>query len=297
MLIKKSNAQATTKKYNFTQALYLAWFSGDFYYDVYLNWRKHMLFFLFGICFVICIPMDFKIQKIVNNFAKDEIFFPLKNMPKLLIEDGKLVEPKDKQIFIKDKNGKIAVIIDTKNIIRSLPEKLYPAAFLLLNKNSWSFLISPNEWVPYEGTISSSAKQKYNKNINELINAGEAIDENYLQKALIIIRLSVIPATTSFFFAIFLTFLMFFSLTSKFISVVLFKISISIKQSTRIMIVSSIPTLWTAFFISLFPIENPMASLIAILFMPFYYNFAIFHIKKRLKRQTPSIINPNTYLK
>jgi hypothetical protein len=278
------------QRFKLWQALYLSWYSGDFYFDVYNNWRKHFSLLLLTICFVIGLPLSIKADKNINTYINKEIVFPVNKMPKLVIRHGILTNPKNKQMFIKNANHKVAVIIDTTNKISSLPAKQYPEAFLLLNTSDWSILLSPNEFVNYFTEANSALRQKYDKRELEIIETGTIFDHKFLQYAAWFFRIGVIPSLTLMLYSIFLTFLFFFSLTSKFLATVLFKLELSMKQSSRIMLISSIPTLWLIFIIAIFPISSKWLGLTALLLIPFYYNFAIYQIKKRLKIKTRGII-------
>ena len=192
MPIKKLPKLTPKKRFSFLQALYMCWYSGDFYFDVYESWRKHMTLFLLAICLVIGLPIAKQVNDSLGNYVINDIIFPVNNMPRLIIENGTLTAPSNQQVFVKNSAGKVAIIIDTTNKIKSLPQNQYPEAFLLLNKTKWSILLSPNEWTQYL-TYNSALKQKYDKRELEIIEHGSVIDESFFNKAVFLIKIGIIP--------------------------------------------------------------------------------------------------------
>lgn len=115
------------RRYSTIHALYMSFFSKEFYRDVGGNWRGISFLYLFLILALSWIPMMFKLQAGLNDFIVDEAPKIIKQVPKIRIIKGEVKTDAEMPYFIRDTDGKPLIAIDTTGSMNSLDGAEYKA--------------------------------------------------------------------------------------------------------------------------------------------------------------------------
>ncbi|MHB8881664.1 MAG: DUF1189 family protein [Thermodesulfovibrionales bacterium] len=109
------------KEFSFLQALYLSFYSRQFYYDVISRWKGTGLAYLAALLVLCTIPGVLKMQADVSTYIDQEAAMYIRQLPLITISKGELSITEPEPYIIKDeKTGDPFMIIDTTGSIKSL---------------------------------------------------------------------------------------------------------------------------------------------------------------------------------
>ena len=101
-------------QYNIFQALYLSFFSKDFYRDVARNWGGKTFLYLLFLVALSWLAATINIQRNLNYGYKYQSDAYIAQIPVMEVVNGKLKTPENRPYSIKDPdNGQLIAIIDT----------------------------------------------------------------------------------------------------------------------------------------------------------------------------------------
>ncbi|MDR3491779.1 MAG: DUF1189 family protein [Gammaproteobacteria bacterium] len=119
-------------KYNFLQALYMSFYSRDFYREVGQRWGARAILYLLFVVALCWIPATYVIQSFINKNLPSTMTKFIDQVPPMTIKKGIAETPEYHPYFIVDpETKKIVGIIDTTGKYKSLDNT--PAFFLMTN--------------------------------------------------------------------------------------------------------------------------------------------------------------------
>lgn len=103
-------------KYPSWQAVFLAFFSMDFYKDVAKNWKGLAFLYLFLLLLGSWIISAVRLQIGLNQFIAEDASFFSAQLPAVKVNQGELSIDKLVPYYIKDKTGTVVVVFDTSEL-------------------------------------------------------------------------------------------------------------------------------------------------------------------------------------
>lgn len=115
------------KKYGYLSAIPLSFFSADLYRDVARNWKANVLLYLLLLVAVCSMLASVRFAEIMVDTTKNTLrgesatnFFS--QIPYVTIKNGEIQTPEKRPYFIKDKEGRVIMIIDTTGKYNNVKE-------------------------------------------------------------------------------------------------------------------------------------------------------------------------------
>lgn len=272
--------------YSYWQALYLSLFSRRLYIDVAKRWRGYGLLYLLLVVAIACIPLSARIIYNFNHYFDEQMLSPLKKLPVLYIQNGKVQFDKPMPYFIKNKQGKIVVIIDTTGAITGMNE-MYPDLTILITKDT--IIFRPPKFQlylakPQDLKGENVYAQRLNKESNEVFDAKQWIKTSGINHVKWVAEVLVYPLVTGFAFGMDIVILFFFSLIGQLLSIIVFKYKISFKESCRLFLVAATAQVAVVF---IFLAANITLSGIGYFFLVLsfvYYCFAVLSVRRESQK-------------
>lgn len=103
-------------KYPSWQAVFLAFFSMDFYKDVAKNWKGLAFLYLFLLIAGSWIISAIRLQIGLNQFVAEDASFFSAQLPAVKVNQGELSIDKPVPYYVKDKTGTVVIVFDTSEL-------------------------------------------------------------------------------------------------------------------------------------------------------------------------------------
>lgn len=267
--------------YGYLQALYMSFYSRQLYADVGLRWPGLGLIYMLVLMSIICIPVSINFVSKINRYYNEQIIPPLESIPQIIVQNGKAIFDKPMPYFVKNKDNQVIVVVDTTGKIKNIPSE-YPDLRVLFLKDKIIYrqpkieFFKENEGLADSYTIK---EQVFSQNENIVIDGRELVDITSLMKLKVIFIIMAYPCVVSFMFTMFSLMFLAFSVLGKFFSRALFKFVISSKQSARITMVASTPTIIILFIIYSLGWVPPGGAILYTSLLAFYFSLAVISIK------------------
>lgn len=230
--------------YTVFQALILSFYSSRLYIDVGKRWKGIGMRYLFLVIILFSLPFNIRVILEVNRFFEEEIVDPIRRIPDLYIRNGKIALDKPTPYFIKNKKEEIVAIIDPTGVTSRIDNKKYPKLTTLITKDKVYYrtpsaqLFFTTTTMPEDRTVYVQSLEKFD---NEIFNGTkwiESINLSYLKLLLGVVMASSI--IFSLFVIHYISYLL-LALMGQFVAKLFFHLTLSYKQSLRLMIVSATP--------------------------------------------------------
>ncbi len=172
--------------YKYRQAWFLAFFSSRLYVDVAKNWKGYGLTYFLLVITIVSIPFGLRTILNFQAYYRDQIEAPIKKIPNIAINNGKLDFAYPMPYLIKDNLNNVAVIIDDKRNLREI-NSMYPEWIAFITSNH-IFIRMPtpvlipgieNEKKPFN--YDEYLPLPLNNNDNASIDLGFSINVNKMQ--------------------------------------------------------------------------------------------------------------------
>ncbi|WED44516.1 DUF1189 family protein [Legionella cardiaca] len=274
--------------YNYWQALLLSFFSSRLYVDVGKRWKGLGILYLLLVIFLFSIPFSLRIAVEFNTFFEQQIIEPLKKLPPIYIQNGKVSFDEPMPYFIKNDAGEIVSIIDTTGKVKTI-DKTYPNLTTLITEDKFFYRIRSPQFF-FTKQMDEEADQIYvqplSKNINQIFDGSTWIKSSGLKRVKLFSLIIIYPTVALLLFLIYLVFLLAFALMGQFISNLFFRLSISYKQSSRLLSVSSTPQILILLLFLTIDWLFIGFGLILMILPAFYFCFAL----RSLKRESHKLV-------
>ncbi len=125
---------AAVQRFSFWHALYLSFFSKEFYQDVGRRWPGVGLVYLFFLLALAWLPLMLKLHVGMQSFARDQAPKIIQQLPRITITKGVVETDPPGRHEIKDADGKTFLIIDASMETLNLDELPSDVALLTRTK-------------------------------------------------------------------------------------------------------------------------------------------------------------------
>ncbi len=122
--ISKTNKEEPVRKYNLFHAIFMSFFSKDFYRDVARNWYGLSIVFLLILVLITGIPLLLEMNAGINQFVQQSSTQVVQQMPRVTIKNGRLSTPQNRPYLITmEADGEQEkIIIDTTGKYTSIEQ-------------------------------------------------------------------------------------------------------------------------------------------------------------------------------
>ncbi len=110
------------KRYNTLHALYLSFYSGDFYQDVARNWKGFAFLYLFLLVAAVWIVDIVNLQKELTQWVETDAPEIVEQIPEIEITNGRAWVDIKTPYYIRDDTGAAVIAIDTSGTLRSMSD-------------------------------------------------------------------------------------------------------------------------------------------------------------------------------
>lgn len=263
--------------YSYWQALLLSFYSSDVYVDAMKRWRGCGALYLLLLSFLIAIPMAFESIQQTRQYFSESIEPSIKNMPKLLLQHGKIsiYDEQTKgiakeQVWIWPPAPKLNqkspdMVI---NINRSL--KSFDAAFvpvLVTHEGIRIQTMSPLGKEPISDMLKMPEDSNEILTPKKLNNITKSIKQNLLY--------TIYPYLSWLMFTAAFPFVGFFAFIALLLAEMLFKYKIKLPQSMRIACLAITPSIFLMDILYYFHQFNQNWAIVLMGICIFYYLFGI----------------------
>ncbi len=269
--------------YRYWQALYHSFFNPKLYVDVAKRWKGFGLTYLLLITFLFSIPFALMLAFEFNQIVKEKMIKPIMSLPAFYVQNGQVSLDKPMPYFVKDKKGQVVAIIDTTGSIKTIDNK-YPEQTILITKDKVLLrMFTPNLSLLPENTTKPENKilvYPFDKHTNMVFSGADWVKSSHILnlKYFIGILLYLILAMVAF--GCFLVFILTLALMGQFIARLFFKISLSYKQSSRLLIVSLTPFMLLFWTMLSFKYISSSYNFFLPLIMFSYFCYAVLAVKR-----------------
>jgi hypothetical protein len=184
--------------------------------------------------------------------------------------------------FIKNKKGKVVLIIDTTGAINQINET-YPSLNILFNKDKMIVKIPTPDLLHMKDTPINkgvAVEQPFDKNVNQVFNGKKMVEGQQVKTLQYFVQILTYPIVVASLFSLFVVMYPVIALLGQFFASVFFSLRISYMTACRLLIVSSTPML--VFLLVIMTLDSLFSFtgvfLVGLLFL--YYSFALFSLKK-----------------
>ncbi|KTD19302.1 Protein of uncharacterised function (DUF1189) [Legionella lansingensis] len=272
--------------YNYLQALVLSFFSNRLYVDVGKRWKGFGILYLLFVTCLLAIPFAVRINLEFNNFFEEQIINPLKQIPPLYIQNGKVSLDKPMPYLIKNKKGEVVTIIDTTGEINAIDDR-YPDLTTLITKDKFFYRVPPPHFFFAKG-VQPIKNPVYSQTLSESINQvfdGEAwIKSSGIERIKWLSQVIVYPTIALLFFVIFLILFLVFALMGQFVAKLFFNLTISYKQTCRLLMVAATPQIVVLLLGLTFNLLFPGFGLLLLVLLFGYFCFAVISLKRESQK-------------
>lgn len=277
--------QINTPLYRYWQALYMSFYSKRLYIDVAKRWKGFCFAYLLLMIAVVSIPISIRLAIEFNQYFNEQLMLPLKKLPPLYIHQGEVIFDKPVPYFIKDKQGSVVAMIDTRPWVVGM-DSAYPDLMLLITKNKLYYR-SPKIPSFVKANIpmvnNPVSVDTLDTHYSDIFVASEWIKSSRVMKLKWLGTLLVYPMIVPLFFGMCFSFLFMFAMIAQVFSWLIFKFKMSFKKTYRVLIVATTPQ--TAIFMLLLSVNSLFkgigifcAALGAV-----YFSYAVISIKRESK--------------
>ena len=270
-----------TPVYRYWEAFYMSFYSGRLYADVGSRWKGLGLIYLLLSFALLSIPFAVKMAIAFNHSYNEQIIEPLLQVPTIYVQNGEVSFDKPMPYFIKDKKGKVVLIIDTTGTVNDFSSQ-YPELSILITKNQISVKI-PNpkifDSVREQASFDPPISQTFDKVSNFVIDGKKIVEENSISGFKYASMAMIFPTVVAVFYSIFAVLFLVFAFLGQIFSAIFFSFKISFMQSSRLFMVASTPMSALLILFLTFNAIFPGFGFILIAFMTLYYSFAVYSFR------------------
>jgi len=268
--------------FGYWQALYRAFFSKRLYIDVGKRWKGFGFIYLLLVVILFSLPLSLYLMNNFNHFYQEQVLDPIKRIPEIYIQNGKVVFNKPMPYKIKNAEGKVDVIIDTTGMVSKI-SKRYPDLSILIPKDEIFFRI-PEPPLSTAMHLTSSGEsiysEKIDKNLNQVFSGDEWV-QNSRVHTLRYIFLTLTPLfIISFFYVMLAIMLPVLAFFGQLLAQIFFSFKIPFKKTNRLFIVSSTPALLLFFLVLTLNLKIPAQGILLLIVLFGYFNYAVMILKK-----------------
>lgn len=263
--------------YSYWQALYLSLFSMRLYIDVLKRWKGLGWKYLALLLLLFSIPLTLRILIQFNHFVMEQVILPFKLVPRIDIQNGKVIYNKPMPHLIKNTSGKVVAIIDTTGKMTTIESNLYPNLALLITEDSIQYREPPFQiFLLQKSELKSNpvVTQKLPKETNEVFDGKRFIQSISVNKLKWLVACMTYPTVFIIFFMSYAGFFLVFGVLAQFIAKLLLRSPLTFLQTCRLLAVSSTASIMMLMLALAFDIQFAGMGMILLVMMSIYFSLA-----------------------
>ncbi|MGQ3890589.1 DUF1189 family protein [Legionella sp. CNM-4043-24] len=272
-----------TPHFSYWQALYASFFSPELYVDVGKRWKRLSLGYLLLAMFVILLPLSLRVMYIMNQNLERELFEPIRNIPTLYLQNGKVSLDKPMPYLIKDSSGAVKAIVDTTGKITSITSE-YPALTFLITRDSLFYRIPPDPPVfsSVANPVNTGTPEQFKlpADMTEVFNGADWLNSSGVRALKFTVLFSLYPCLAMAFFGLYLSLLLAFAMMVQFVSYIFLKFTVTYAQAFRLLMVASTPQLVLLTLLILFNAVFTGMGAVLLVVIALYCSFGLLSLKR-----------------
>lgn len=272
--------------YSFWQALWRSFFDGNLYVDVYRHWRGFAYRYLMFLLALVALPLSVFALLHLHASFQHKISEPLAHIPKLVIQNG-VVSAKDLTMpyTSRDKEGRVVFIVDTRDAPIRLQD--YPDALLLIAKNAVFYRTNVlGNALPGLGEAGADAivEEPLSVSTNQIFIGQDWVQSGYINRLLGMAMLSIYPSIFLLLLTAYSVFVFLFAAVGQIVAKILMSLTLSYKESVRIISVALTPQCALMCFILSGLLYVPLSGLFLLGLLGAYFGYAVAVIKRQTRK-------------
>ena len=290
----KRNKQALrpidARIFAYWQALYLSFYSPRLYVDVAKRWKGYGFYYLLLVIAVALIPFSARVIVDFNRLFYIQMLEPIKNIPSLYIQNGKVSLDKPMPYLIKNQNGETVAMIDTTGTKPTFgPE--YPQLTLFISEDRIYFK-PPVMKLPFveieSGTGEKVYAQAFPKTSNEVFNGSDWIKASGVLTVKMLIEVLIYPILVLFVFGVYSVLMSLLAMLGQLFASTVLDFKLSYQDACRLFFVSATPEIFLAAICMTFHLGWPGMGFVFITVLAVYFFYAVLCVKNESKRLVPN---------
>ena len=233
-----------TPVYSYWSALYMSMFSSRLYVDVCKRWRGFGLLYFFLFTSLAAIPVSIQLIHEFSKSYKNEISYPIQQLPVLMVQNGEISTDVPLPYYIKDKKGAVVIDIEPNSTAQDIEiffNKNPDLNILVINNQIYSRQLLARFVNKTIAPTDNYAIRSYSfpKTLNEIFIGREWIKSEKIQTVKNFAKMLIYPMLVMLIFSLYLVLNLVLSSIGRIIAIVILKYKVSFKQSYRLALVAS----------------------------------------------------------
>ncbi|CDZ79065.1 hypothetical protein BN59_03381 [Legionella massiliensis] len=273
--------------FNYWKALYHSFYDNELYVDVGKRWKGLCLGYLLFVIFIMSLPFTTRLISEFLPFFDEAIIQPIKDLPTLYIQDGKISTNVEMPYFVKNKRNQVVAIVDTTGTITAMDDK-YPDLTILITKEKFFYRYPTAHFFFTPAAQKDQASNIYvypfTGNSNSAFDGKEWVKQSGIMKLKYFFSILLYPTMAIVAFGSFLVLILTIALMGQFIAKLFFKVSLRYAQSCRLLVVSMTPFMvvfWSVLALGYF---SSIYGFILPIFVIFYFCYAVISLKRESQK-------------
>lgn len=268
--------------FRYWQALYLSFFSGRLYIDVAKRWKGLSIGYLLLLICIATFPFSARLAQNFNSFYEQQVIAPFSEIPKLYVQNGLVSLDKPMPYRIKNKEGKVVLIIDTTGQVNMIDAK-NPNLTMLITRDQFLYRLPTPQFFTGanpEPENSEVYTQPFDKSMNQIFDGNEWMQSAGLDRVKWVSDFMFFPIVSGAFFALYLCFFFISTFMAQLAARLFIKKSLTYKQTFRLYVVSATPSVVLLFASLTTNIGKSFLGPLLLILIVLYFSFAVFTFKQ-----------------
>lgn len=268
--------------YGYWQALIHSFYSADLYVDVGKRWKGIGLLYLLLVMGLLTIPFATKITVLFTQTFEKDLIQPLRQLPLLYVQNGKISVDQPTPVFIKNEKNEDMIIIDTSGKINDF-SNAYPKLSILITGNKIMYKAPTPDFLREGNTLVNKGtpiSHALSSNTNGIFDGKKFVNEKRITLLRLFSQILIYPMLLALFYSTSVILFPVFAFLLQALTRMIFAFKMSFKQTCRLFIVSATPMLLLLFIFMYFNIAFTGTGFIMLFFAFGYYCFAVRSLKK-----------------
>ena len=271
--------------YNYWQALFKSFYSSRLYIDIGKRWKGLGLLYLLLLIAILTLPYSLKSMFLFSKDFDRNIIQPLKQLPPIYIQNGKVSIDKPTPYFIKNDENQVVIIIDTTGKITEFTDK-YPHLNILVTKNKIMFnLIKPRLFAENNTKENKTPTiQAFSPTANAIFDGKKFAELTAITTIKLSSEIMFYPIFISLFYSLAIVMFLSFALFALFFTNLFFSFKLTYAKACRLLITAATPALLVLFIFMYLHLAFTGTGTIIFILIFGYYSFAVYSLKKESQR-------------
>lgn len=283
--------------YKYWQALYLAFFSSKLYVDVAKRWKGLGLLYVFFVLAIATLPFSLRIIYEFKQELRLQYLEPIRQIPPLFIQNGRLSFDQAMPYFIKNNKGQVIGIIDNTGAIRTKTSN-YPKLIALITEKQLTVWppsgedfakalpslaqldMTANQGVGFSEAPPEPFTVDFPGDANEVLDLAALINGSDINKTITFVELLIYPCLLVLLSIMEFAFLLAYGFMGVLLANLFFKFKVSYAKACRLLAVASTPQIFIISLAFLFGLVFPGFGFILLSLSTLYYCYGLIALKR-----------------